>query len=103
MRRGQSLIDFVFILLIVTMAATAMFQYMRRGIQAAVKKTADQLGTQVATSADPTVTKAEHSLMYTEGEGEEVVTTAEGGSRTKTFTDSGHSYGEGVSVSEQEI
>ena len=43
---GQSIAEYVLLLAVISAALIAMHAYMRRGIQVAIKASADQLGTQ---------------------------------------------------------
>ena len=47
--RGQSMVDYVLLLGVISAALIAMQVYMKRGIQAAVKVSCDQLGPQEVT------------------------------------------------------
>lgn len=68
LKRGQQAIEYALYISAVSLSLIFMFTYAKRGIQAAIKGSADQMGKQYESEqlVDPTVTQSGGSTMVTE-------------------------------------
>jgi hypothetical protein len=102
-KRGQNMMEFAIILMVVSAAIAAMSVYGKRAIQGSVKTLSDQLGTQTSQGADDKAVTVTHSESESMSSGDTNIQDAEGGSRLKTIDSSDHSWGNSASVTVEEL
>lgn len=103
-KKSQSLIEYSLILAIVGTALMGMQVYMKRGIQAAVKVSADQLGSQQSQQVLINFRRQTNSVTTTSGSRSGSVETqvSAGGAQNRSTDTTSTSSGSSSSVSTQE-
>ncbi len=103
-RKSQSLIEYSLILAIVGAALVGMQFYMKRGLQAAIKISADQLGSQQGAQVLINFRRQTNSISETRGARAGAVRTQvlTDGSQTRNTSTTSTSVGSSTSVSQQQ-
>jgi hypothetical protein len=103
MKKGQSAIEYVFIIMVVSAALIGMARYMSRAVRAHLAKTTDELGNQTGSMPDSAGFVQENSVIATESSNQILVEEGIGGTRSTTSDEFSTSYGNSISITEQEI